>query len=178
MSESEHPARRAGLLSQKYVSEGNRDAWLDLWAEEGMIADPVGPSPLDPKGEGHRGKAAVTAFYDNAISRVQVSFDYPKSYAAGDECAFIGTVYNKFGDMEERGSEGVFVYKVNEEGKILSLRAFWEWERPTLDEDISDRPNFEDINHFDERSFTFLWHIEHPEIADCVRQNHFLPVSI
>lgn len=46
MFEQEHPARLAGLLSQKYVSEKNRDAWLDLWAEEGVLADPVGPSPI------------------------------------------------------------------------------------------------------------------------------------
>ena len=38
--------------------------------------------------------------------------------------------------MEERASEGVFVYHVNDEGKILSLRAFWEWDRPTLEADI------------------------------------------
>ena len=136
MSETEHPARRAGLLSQKYVSERNRDAWLDLWAEEGVIADPVGPSPLDPKGDGHQGKAAVTAFYDNAISKVDVSFDYPRSYAAGNECAFIGRVYSKLPDGSENASEGVFLYRVNDEGKILSLRAFWEFERPTLDADI------------------------------------------
>ena len=30
---SEHPARRAGQLSQVYVSEGRRDEWLDLFAE-------------------------------------------------------------------------------------------------------------------------------------------------
>ena len=131
--DSEHPALRAGLLSQKYVAEGNREAWLDLWAEEGMIADPVGPSPLDPKGEGHRGKEAVTAFYDNAISRVKVSFDYPRSYACANECAFIGTVYSKLPDGTESGSEGVFLYKVNDEGKILSLRAFWEHRRPQLE---------------------------------------------
>ena len=136
MSESEHPARRAGLLSQKYISEGNRDAWLDLWADEGFIADPVGPSPLDPKGEGHRGKASVAAFYDNVISRVQVSFDYPRSYAAGQECAFIGTVYSRMPDGTERGSEGVFVYHVNDDGKLLSLRAFWEFERPQPGGDI------------------------------------------
>lgn len=136
MFDDEHPARRAGLLSQKYVSERNREAWLDLWAEDGMIADPVGPSPLDPKGEGHRGKAAVTAFYDDAISKVDVSFDYPRSYACANECAFIGTVYSKLPDGTENGSEGVFLYRVDDEGKILSLRAFWEVERPRLDGDI------------------------------------------
>ena len=136
MSEREHPARTAGLLSQKYVAEGNRDAWLDLWADEGVLADPVGVSPFDPKGEGHRGKLAVTAFYDDMISKVKVSFDYPRSYACGDECAFIGTVYTTLPDGTENGSEGVFVYKVNEQGKILSLRAFWELERLRLDGDI------------------------------------------
>lgn len=136
MSDSEHPARRAGLLSQKYVAEGNRDAWLDLWAEEGVLADPVGPSPYDPKGDGHQGKAAVTAFYDNMISKVRVSFDYPRSYACANECAFIGTVYTALPDGTENGSEGVFLYHVNDEGKILSLRAFWEFERPRLEADI------------------------------------------
>jgi len=136
MSDAEHPARRAGLLSQKYVSEGSREAWLDLWADEGVLADPVGVSPLDPKGEGHQGKDAVTAFYDNAISKVKVSFDYPRSYACANECAFVGTVFTTLPDGTESGSEGVFLYKVNDEGEILSLRAFWEHERPRLEGDI------------------------------------------
>lgn len=136
MSDREHPARRAGLLSQKHVAEGNRDDWLDLFAEDALVADPVGPSPLDPAGLGHRGKAAIAAFYDKFISMGTVSFDYPRSYACADECAFIGTVYAKIGEHPERASEGVFVYKVDETGKILSLRAFWEFERPTLERDI------------------------------------------
>lgn len=128
---TEHPARRAGLLSQKYVSEKNRDAWLDLFAEDAFIQDPVGRSPLDPDGKGHQGKAAITKFYDDVIAKGNVSFDYPKSYAAGDECAFIGVVYADFpGAPPSEGSEGVFIYRVNDEGKLLSLRAFWEFERP------------------------------------------------
>jgi len=132
MSE-EHPARRAGLLSQKHVSEGNRDAWIALFAEDGVVQDPVGVSPLDPPGKGQVGRAAIAAFYDKFIAKVKVSFDYPRSYAAGDECAFIGTVYNELPDGSEFGSEGVFVYRVNDEGEIVSLRAFWEWDRPRLE---------------------------------------------
>ena len=136
MSSDIHPARKAGLLSQKFVSERNREAWLDLWAEDGMIADPVGVSPLDPVGNGHRGKAAVAAFYDNCISAVDVNFDYPRSYACANECAFIGHVYSKLPDGTEIEAEGVFLYHVNDEGKIISLRAFWEHDRPQLDGDI------------------------------------------
>ena len=135
MSE-EHPARRAGLLSQKYVAEGNREAWLDLFAEDAVVQDPVGVSPLDSSGEGQIGKAGIAAFYDKFIAKGKVSFDYPRSYACANECAFIGTVYNQFGDMPERPSEGVFVYKVDDDGKIVSLRAFWEWERPQPGGDI------------------------------------------
>ena len=126
----EHLARRAGLLSQRYVANGEREKWLDLFADDGVIQDPVGASPLDPTGKGHRGKAAIGAFWDNVISKGQVSFDYPKSYAAGDECAFTGAVINTFAGGKEFRAHGVFVYRVNEAGKLLSLRAFWEFANP------------------------------------------------
>lgn len=130
MGDGEHPARRAGRLSQLYVARGERDRWLDLFAEDGVVQDPVGPSPLDPSGEGHRGRAAIADFWDRVISKGRVSFDYPRSYAAGDECAFTGTVINTFPDGREFRAEGVFVYRVNGEGKLVSLRAFWEFANP------------------------------------------------
>lgn len=126
----EHPARRAGRLSQRYVAEGRRDEWLALFAEDGVVQDPVGASPLDPTGKGHRGKQALAAFWDGVISKGRVSFDYPRSYAAGDECAFVGTVINTFPNGGEFRAEGVFVYKVNEAGELVSLRAFWEFHNP------------------------------------------------
>ena len=128
MSE-EHPARLAGQLSQKYVAGGERDKWLDLFADDAIVQDPVGVSPFDPTGKGQIGKAAIAAFYDAFIAKVKVSFHYPRSYAAGNECAFVGTVFTQVGD-QEMASEGVFIYKVNDDGKLASLRAMWEHERP------------------------------------------------
>jgi ketosteroid isomerase-like protein len=129
----EHPARRAGLLSQRYIAAGERDKWLDLFAGDAVVQDPVGVSPLDPTGKGQVGKEGIAAFYDNVISKGRVSFNYPKSYAAGDECAFIGSVTNTFADGKRFSAEGVFVYRVNAEGKLLSLRAFWEFGRPSTE---------------------------------------------
>lgn len=129
MSE-EHPARRAGLLSQRHVANGDREAWLALFADDAVVQDPVGPSPLDPTGKGHRGKQAIAAFWDGVIAKGRVSFDYPKSFAAGDECAFTGTVINAFPGGREFRAQGVFVYRVNEEGKLVSLRAYWEFANP------------------------------------------------
>jgi ketosteroid isomerase-like protein len=64
------------------------------------------------------------------ISKGQVSFDYPKSYAAGDECAFTGAGDQHVPGGKEFRANGVFVYRVNEAGKLLSLRAFWEFANP------------------------------------------------
>jgi steroid Delta-isomerase len=122
----DHPARRAGLLSQRYVANGEREKWLDLFADDGVIEDPIGASPLDPTGKGHRGKAAIAAFWDNVIAKGQVSFDY----AGGDECAFTGAVINTFPGGKQFRANGVFVYRVNEAGKLLSLRAYWEFANP------------------------------------------------
>lgn len=135
MADSDHPARVAGLLSQKYVANKMRDEWLALFAATGcVVQDPVGESPLDPTGKGQLGREGIAAFYDNVISKGAVSFHYPKSYAAGDECAFIGVVTNEFPNGSVFRAEGVFVYKVDAEGKILSLRAFWEFDRPSTEE--------------------------------------------
>jgi hypothetical protein len=128
----EHPARVAGQLSQKYVAAGERDKWLGLFADDAVVQDPVGVSPLDPNGKGQVGKAAIAAFYDAFIAKAKVSFDYPRSYACENECAFVGTVYTEVGG-NEMASEGVFVYKVNEAGKLISLRAFWEHARPKFE---------------------------------------------
>ena len=127
MSDSEHPARLAGLLSQKHVSEGNRDAWLDLFAEEAVVADPVGPSPLDPEGRGHRGKPAIAEFYDKIISKAKVSFDYPRSYACGDEVANVGSITIVLPNGAVTQVDGVFTYRVDDSGKVKALRAYWEF---------------------------------------------------
>ena len=49
-----HPARDAAIASIRTVESGDREGWLALWHEDGCIEDPVGPSPLDEAGQGHR----------------------------------------------------------------------------------------------------------------------------
>ena len=43
-------AQEASRKSSKYVVEGARQAWLDLFADDALVQDPVGVSPLDPTG--------------------------------------------------------------------------------------------------------------------------------
>ncbi len=127
--ETTHPARTASRRSMDAVSRGAKEEWLDLFAADGVVEDPVGKSMFDPTGEGHRGRDAIAAFWDMTIGNVErFEFDIRDSFAAGNEVANVGTITTYL-----RGSivdtEGVFVYRVDDDGLIVSMRAFWETER-------------------------------------------------
>ena len=126
---SEHPARAASQRSMRAVQEKTKQAWLDLFTDDAMIEDPVGVSPLDAEGKGHVGKAAISAFWDLHIAPAQITFDIRHSYAAGNEVANVGTITTTLPNGITAIVEGVFVYKVNEHGALVSLRAFWEFDK-------------------------------------------------
>lgn len=117
------PAQRASFISPQMVKERRREDWLALFADDGVVQDPVGPSVFDPTGEGHRGKEAIGRFYDNVIVAGGGSFDFEieASYPCGDECANVWV-----GRSGDSATPMVTIYKVDAEGKIVSLRAFWD----------------------------------------------------
>jgi steroid delta-isomerase len=122
-----HPARDAAIRSISCIESGDREGWLSLWHEDGIIEDPVGPSPFDPEGKGHRGLVKIAAFYDTVIGPAEVRFEIRQTFVCGNECANVGTITAKLSGAVSR-TELVMLYRVDEEGKLLSLRAFWEFE--------------------------------------------------
>jgi ketosteroid isomerase-like protein len=111
------------------VAAKDKQAWLDLWADEGCLEDPVGSSPLDEAGDGHRGKEAIAAFFDKTIALMEgIEFDVHASYAAGDEVANVATIHTRMPGGLTGRTDGVFVYRVDEDGRLTNLRAFWEWD--------------------------------------------------
>ena len=123
-----HPARDASVKSITCVERGDREGWLALWHEEGSIEDPVGASALDPQGKGHHGKKQIAAFYDNVIAPSTLRFHIRQTFACGNECANVGTITAKLADGTVARTELVMVYRVDDDGKVLSLRAFWEFD--------------------------------------------------
>ena len=124
----EHPARAASHRSMQAVEKKAKAEWLALFTDDAIIEDPVGVSPLDPTGAGQVGKAAIGAFWDKHIGSNRVTFDIRHSYAAGNEVANVGVVTTTLPDGTTAVAEGVFVYKVNDQGKLVSLRAFWDFD--------------------------------------------------
>lgn len=124
---SRPPAELAFARHVQAVLSRDRAAFLANFAEDALVEDPVGPSPLDPSGRGHRGHAAIGAFWDAIIAPGSVRFAIDRAIVCGDEIANIGTIFNRMPDGREVGAEGVFVYRVNGAGKLVSLKAYWDF---------------------------------------------------
>jgi steroid delta-isomerase len=122
--------RELGIRSRAAVSAGDRDGWLALFAHDAVVQDPVGPSPFDPEGKGHQGRAAIAAFYDNVIATSEaIEFEMFESYMCGDEVADVGIIRTTLaGGTHQAVVHGVYTYRSNGAGKIATLRAFWEFD--------------------------------------------------
>ena len=127
----EHPARAAAYQSREYVHNHDKEGWLSLFAENAVIEDPIGISPLDQTGKGYGTQEERDAFWERNIAKSDIKITIHHSYACGNECANIVTLNIIFNLGEKKLSQqvdGVFTYEVNEAGKLLSLRGFWEFQ--------------------------------------------------
>ena len=107
-----HPARDAARASMAAVEDGDRAAWLGLFARDACVEDP--------------------AFYDTVIASGRVEFAIRESYVGGHECANVGTITTTLPDGSRAIVEGVYTYRVDDTGRIVALRAYWEPARMTL----------------------------------------------
>ncbi|MFN8035521.1 MAG: nuclear transport factor 2 family protein [Acidimicrobiia bacterium] len=127
MSQPTNVAHQMSLKSAEYTAAHDKDAWLALYADDAVICDPVGVSPLDQTGLGHRGKEAISAFYDLTIAPNTLSWNIRESYPAGDSCANVATL-----TIDMMGTQVVVdlvaVYRANEDGKLASMHAYWSFD--------------------------------------------------
>ena len=99
----------------------DREAWLALFAEDAVLIDPVGSEP-------NTGLEAIAAFWDRI-------HDLPMKYepevhrivACGDE----GLLVFKMISRPEGSNGGMTMeiadtFKINDEGKITQLKAYWD----------------------------------------------------
>ncbi len=120
-------ARELGRASMAAVESGNRQAWLDLFADDAVVEDPIGPSAFDPEGKGHRGIEAIAAFYDTVIAANEsIRFTIRQSFLCGEEAANVGVIRITFAGGTAVEVDGVYIYRRSPDDKIASLRAFWE----------------------------------------------------
>lgn len=126
----DHPARAAAFKSMDAASRGCAADWLALFAPDAIVEDPVGPSMFDPPGNGHRGPAERKAFWENVVSQAErLEFHIHDSIAAGNEVINLGEVRSFLADGNVMSAEGAFLYRIDEDGLLVSVRAFWDIDR-------------------------------------------------
>ncbi|UMG94549.1 nuclear transport factor 2 family protein [Nocardioides sp. TF02-7] len=127
-----HPARAASQRSYSAVAKGDLEEWLTVYADDCVLEDPVGRSMFDPEGTGHRGHAGIAAFWEKAIAPVaRFAFEIDDSFAnpESNTCANVGRIRTWFADGSHTVTELVMVYVVGDDGRVRSMKAFWEPER-------------------------------------------------
>ncbi len=124
-------AYQISLQSREYVRSHDRNAWLGMFAEDGIIEDPIGKSDLDPEGKGWNTPAAREAFWDRNIANSKIDIDIRESFtAAGNEFANVVRLTIELGFDGKRYLQivdGVFTYRVDAHGKLKALRGYWEY---------------------------------------------------
>ena len=127
-------ARELARRSQAAVKVKDREGWLSLFAPDAIVQDPIGPSPFDPDGTGHRGPEAIAAFYDTVIAPNDlITFEIENSYLCGNEVADVGVIRTVLpGGKHIAVVHGVYTYRSNGAGQLVALRAFWEFDKAEL----------------------------------------------
>jgi steroid Delta-isomerase len=82
---------------------GGRDGWLALFEDDAVVQDPVGPSPT-------------------------VEYTIERSYSGGDEVAVVIN-FQISGAGGEVDMDVVNIYPRSSNGKLASLRSFWDGSR-------------------------------------------------
>ena len=124
---TQSPALTASQSSWRCVQAHDREGWLALMADDVVVEDPIGPAFTNPDGAGVRGKEAVAAFYDANIAKnnLQVTCEETFPSSSPNEIAHILVLRSEFEGGMTSEVRGVFAYRVDDAGKIDSLRGYW-----------------------------------------------------
>jgi len=126
--ERDNAALEAHRQSIANTMAGNREAWVDLFADDAVVRDPVGKSPHDPAGEGFVGKARIGEFWDMMIAPGDLIIAPHKRISCGDDIVAVYMTAANFIAGFKTSIEMIATYRVNGEGKIQSLDVYWDVE--------------------------------------------------
>ena len=100
-------------------ARNDKAAFLDLWAPDGVLEDPVGTPE-------HRGVEAIGTFWDGARAMADRIVLLPQSVVvAGSEAAMVFEINAHIGDGG-MVIQAVDIMKIDDDGRLLSVRAYWD----------------------------------------------------
>lgn len=99
-----------------FLCESDVEGIMELYAEGATVEDPVGRAPVV-------GADAVRAFYAAAVPALRVELTGPIR-VAGCECAMPMLAELDLGDRKGY-MDVIDVMRFDDDGKVVSMRAFW-----------------------------------------------------
>jgi steroid delta-isomerase len=100
----------------------DRGRFLDAFADEGVVIDPVG-TPA------HTGRDGRGAFWDTVHEMTErLSFDVKDIVVCGREAAMVFQIEARAGDGGMM-IDAVDVFEVDDDGRIAQLKAYWDMAR-------------------------------------------------
>jgi steroid delta-isomerase len=121
----EHPALVAARNSWRCVQQKRKEEWLALLSDDVCIEDPIGGGPTNPTGKGLRGRAEAADFWEKNIAPTTIRIQAHESFAAGRESAHVLTLTTSFPNRVVMHVHGIFTYRLDDAGRIASLRGYW-----------------------------------------------------
>ncbi|HEX9377668.1 MAG TPA: nuclear transport factor 2 family protein [Actinomycetota bacterium] len=97
---------------------GDKELFLSALSDGVTQIDPVGSTP-------NHGKEALAAFWDGLFELCDtVALEARDVFVAGDEAAMLFTVVQGRKDGQQLTFEGVDVFQVDDDGKIVLIKGF------------------------------------------------------
>lgn len=112
----------ATVIKTYFAATRDRDleTWLDTFAEDAVSNDPVGGTPLI-------GRAEIRQYIENLLKKFdRIGFAEEFIHISDNEAAVKWTGRGIGKNSQEITFEGITIFRVNEAGKIQTLRAYWQ----------------------------------------------------
>jgi steroid delta-isomerase len=111
-------------ISDAYIDaykRNDKDAVLALFREDAIFEDPVGQPP-------HLGHEGIAAFWDQSHAMASIELHRKDLIICGSEMAMVFEVHATIGD-NTMILDAIDVFVVGDDGKISSLKAYWDMAR-------------------------------------------------
>jgi steroid delta-isomerase len=114
-----HPARWAVEQHAARWNARDRESWLSLYSDDVVFEDPVGKAPK-------HGRQAAEGSWDNSLRDGREWTLVPQRIITGGNEAVVLMRNEGLVDGVEAVVEGIEVWKVDDEGRVVHVRAFFE----------------------------------------------------
>ena len=98
---------------------GDKQPWLELFAEDARLIDPVGTTP-------HEGKVAISELWDSVHARMQLDLLIGRIVVCGREVAMQFELHVEPTEGRPSVIDVVDVFEFDDDDKITCMRAYWD----------------------------------------------------